>query len=230
MTREAAGFHDRNAGAFLDQYGADPDFSERRSVWNALFDRHAATPARALDLGCGGGFLSFALSDRGLTVLGVDGSEEMIHRCKTERAHRNDARATFARMDLPSAIPGAPFDLVVASSLVEYLPDDADTDRWLAGLVAPGGTLILSLPNRESCYRKWETLRYRLTGRPAYRAHVKRLASPGDTADRLAAHGLRLVQVRYYARRPLLSRLAAALFPSRRSDNLFAAVFRRIRP
>lgn len=223
----ASKFHDENAEAFLRQYRADIDFTDRLAAWAALLDRFAIRGGRALDLGSGGGSLSFALAAYGMTVLGVDGSPEMVRRSEAERARLGVRDVTFRHLELPAAVPGAPFDFVMASSLVEYLPDTPAVDHWLADLVAPGGILVFSLPNRQSLYRQLERLTFRLTGKPAYRAHVQRLSTPEETTSRFTGLGLALQQVRYYAARPVLSRLARTCLPARRSDNLFVVVFRR---
>jgi 2-polyprenyl-6-hydroxyphenyl methylase/3-demethylubiquinone-9 3-methyltransferase len=226
VTQGAADFHDRNAEAFLAQYRSDPDFADRLGVWAAILERHAVRGGRALDLGCGGGDLTFLLGACGMAAMGVDGSAEMIRRCEEKRQTRVGA-VTFVQQTLPGPVPGGPADVVMASSVLEYLPDDAATDRWLADLVKPGGLLVFSLPNADSLYRTVETARFRLTGRPAYRAHVRRMSTPAREAARFGALGFDLLQIRYYAHGPLLSRLARALCSSRRGDNLFAAVFRR---
>ena len=227
MTKDAADFHDRNAAAFLAQYGSDPDFAERLQVWTALLDRHAVPGGRALDLGCGGGDLTFLLADRGMVATGVDGAAEMIRRCEEKRRARPGTAVTFYQQTLPGPVSGGPADFVMASSVLEYLPDDAATDRWLADLVKPGGVLAFSVPNGDSLYRRIETARFRLTGRPAYRAHVRRLSTPAREAARFGGLGFDLLQVRYFAHGPLVSRLARAACSARRGDNLFAAVFRR---
>jgi 2-polyprenyl-3-methyl-5-hydroxy-6-metoxy-1,4-benzoquinol methylase len=174
MTSNATDFHDQNAQAFVDQYCTDLDFSTRLAVWKAILNHHAPRSGLAVDLGCGSGPLSFALADHGLKVLGVDGSAEMVRRSEEERKRRGLTNVSFLRLDLPARLPGAPFQIVTASSLLEYLPDNAIVDQWIAELVAPGGILVLSLPNRRSIYRRWESLKFRLTGRPAYLSHVKR--------------------------------------------------------
>lgn len=220
----AVEFHDQTSDGFLAQYASDADFSERLRVWTDLLASRVHPGMSVVDLGCGGGVLTAWAAARGARVLGVDGSAAMID---ASRKAADASGATFLQLDLPGAVPGGPFDLVMASSLIEYLDDSPAVDAWLAGLVKPGGTLAISLPNRTSLYRRYESLRYALTGTPAYRRHVRRMSTVGDTADRFAAQGLAFMQFRLFAHRPALSRFARAWFPAACSENLFAAVFRK---
>jgi SAM-dependent methyltransferase len=48
--------------------------------------------------------------------------------------------------------PGA-FDVVVSAGVLEYVTDAAAVLRGVHGLLRPGGTLIVSMPNRASLFR-----------------------------------------------------------------------------
>ena len=222
---DAVDFHDETIDHFLQQYKSDPDFSERLRVWTGLLGPFVNPGVSAVDLGCGSGVLTLWAAARGASVLGVDGSAAMVEAARSAAAGTVGAR--FLRMELPGGVAGAPFDLVFASSLLEYLDDSGDVDRWLASLVKPGGTLAVSLPNRQSLYRRCESVRFGLTGSPAYLNHVRRRSTVGETAERFSQHGLLLTQFRMFAHRPALSRLARAWLPARFSENLFAVVFRK---
>lgn len=116
---------------------------------------------RALDFGCGNGILSKALSAAGFAVTGIDGSESMVGLARV---------AAPAAEFVVSPIPLAPgpmtrlrgsFDIVVASSVIEYIQDDFTAMRQVHECLRPGGVALVSFPNRKSRYRQLEALALR---------------------------------------------------------------------
>jgi 2-polyprenyl-3-methyl-5-hydroxy-6-metoxy-1,4-benzoquinol methylase len=109
-----------------------------------LFERARAEGRRprVLDVGCATGALLAALRDRGWEPQGVEISA---------------AQASYgeARFGLPirastleaAAFPGASFDLVHASHLIEHLNEPASFLDEVARVLKPGGLLILTTPN-----------------------------------------------------------------------------------
>jgi SAM-dependent methyltransferase len=98
------------------------------------------------DLGCGNGWLAGALAAAGFDVTGVDASPTGIG--IAARAHGN-ARFVLADFDAPdaaAAIPGAPFDCVVSSDVIEHLYRPAALVALARALLAPGGHLVLGTP------------------------------------------------------------------------------------
>ncbi len=104
---------------------------------------------RLLDIGCGGGLVAEPMARLGAAVTAIDASEANI---KTALAHAApleleiDYRCAAAE-DLLEAGEG-PFDVVLNLEVVEHV---ADVDLFLqtsAGLVAPGGMLVMATINR----------------------------------------------------------------------------------
>jgi 2-polyprenyl-3-methyl-5-hydroxy-6-metoxy-1,4-benzoquinol methylase len=136
---QKAGFgHDDMVFASTEyEHKTDEDSSHARVVdW--LRHRPAA---RVLDLGCGTGELGARLRACGHEVVGVDRVESEGVR------ERLDA---FVPGDLGEAIPeavGGDYDVVLAADVLEHV---RDPDRLLGDLVkrlAPGGSVIVSVPN-----------------------------------------------------------------------------------
>ena len=109
----------------------------------------AARP-RLLDVGTGPGHLLRALAEAlpTLELAGADLSPRSL-----ELARRAGVPAKLFPLDLES--PGlageqaarlAPFDVVVCSEVLEHLRDDRAAVRHLRALLAPGGTLVVTVP------------------------------------------------------------------------------------
>lgn len=104
------------------------------------------TGRTALEIGCGYGYVTELLARQGYDVTGVDVSVHAIERARHEVVAD---RARFEVWDAasPPADAGL-FDLVVALEVIEHLDDaDAALGAW-ATLVAPGGVLLCTTPNR----------------------------------------------------------------------------------
>jgi 2-polyprenyl-3-methyl-5-hydroxy-6-metoxy-1,4-benzoquinol methylase len=107
---------------------------------------------RALDAACGIGRFTLPLARAGWQVLGVDACEPSLEAAARhlERAAQDEpeladrVRLLWDDIDTSAALDG-PFDLVIAAELLCYLPDAAATARRLASLLAPGGTLVVSV-------------------------------------------------------------------------------------
>lgn len=110
----------------------------------AFFQQHCCAPGCAvLDFGCGtGGILSSLKSIREQDSLGVDVSQTAI----------SVAKATFPslrweRVAIGEPLPAhSPFDVVVASEVIEHAFDADAFLQQLRAALKPGGTLGLSCP------------------------------------------------------------------------------------
>lgn len=101
-----------------------------------------------LDVGCGGGLVSEPLCRLGASVTGIDPTEETIAVARRHAAAQGltiDYRAGTAE-ELRDA--GMRFDVVVCLEVVEHVPDVGAFLKMLAGLLKPGGMLVVSTLNR----------------------------------------------------------------------------------
>jgi trans-aconitate methyltransferase len=87
---------------------------------------------RILDLGCGDGALTAALAATGATVVGVDGSADMV---RAARARGLDARV----MDGQRLAFDAEFDAVFSNAALHWMPDGAAVIAGVFRALKPGG-------------------------------------------------------------------------------------------
>lgn len=104
---------------------------------------------RLLDIGCGGGLVSEPMTRLGASVTAVDASEANI---KTAMTHAEqggldiDFRVGTVEDLIDGGEPG--FDVVLNLEVVEHVADPAQFLKDCAGLVKPGGLMIVATLNR----------------------------------------------------------------------------------
>ena len=104
---------------------------------------------RVLDIGCGGGILSEALSQAGAEVVGLDLSEKSIAVAK-QHSEQNKLNITyecqtvqkFAQREAKS------FDMVCCLEMLEHVDDPAEIIQSVQTLLKPQGTFFASTLNR----------------------------------------------------------------------------------
>ena len=134
--------YDSVARAYADELAAELD---HKPLDRHLLNRFAEeTAARGLvaDLGCGPGHVTAYLRDRGVQMLGVDLSPEMI-RVAAERHPGIDFRVgDMAALDLPDAsLAGA----IAFYAIVHFEPDElAMVFREMRRVLRPGSLLLIS--------------------------------------------------------------------------------------
>jgi SAM-dependent methyltransferase len=104
---------------------------------------------RVLDLASGEGFGSALLADRAGAVVGVDIDPVAIEHARANYAAPNLAFVVASADDL-SAFRDSSFGAVVAFEMIEHVPDQAAVLREVVRVLAPGGLLIVSTPERRT--------------------------------------------------------------------------------
>ena len=160
----------------------------RRRVLAAVLDR-LTLPAdvRILDAGCGSGRNMVDLARRG-TVAGVELASSSL---EVARA-RGVGEVRPGSLEEPLPFAAAAFDLAVALDVLEHLRDDGPAWRELARVVAPGGRLVVTVPQYAWLWGEHDVVshHYRRYTRALL---VARAAQAGWSAERLTAFNTALL-------------------------------------
>lgn len=101
-----------------------------------------------LDIGCGGGLVTEPLARLGGQVTGIDPAVENIEAARRHATGQGLAIDYRAARVEELAAEGARFDAVLCLEVVEHVPDAGAFLKTCAGLVRPGGLMLLSTINR----------------------------------------------------------------------------------
>jgi SAM-dependent methyltransferase len=154
------------------QYAAVyPDLYQRHWWWRVreqiLLDEidrllGRATDARILDVGCGAGLFFDALARFG-HVEGIESDRESVERSASWRG-----RITIGELD-SSFTPAAPFDLILMLDVLEHVAGAPALVERAAGLLAPGGRILITVPAFDCLWTAHDDLNH----------HLKRYSAAG---------------------------------------------------
>lgn len=103
-----------------------------------------AAGKRVLDVACGAGRGTQMLAESGAAgVTGLDVDPEIV---RYASLRHGGARTEFACADAMCYQPSEPYELIVSFETIEHVPDAARFLSGLAGLLAPGGEILVSTP------------------------------------------------------------------------------------
>lgn len=97
---------------------------------------------RVLEIGCGTGSTALRLAPAVAEITATDISCGMIDIAKEKRAAANALNAHFLRADASDVLPGAPFDVVTAFSLLHLVDDVRAVLKSAHAQLKPGGLFI----------------------------------------------------------------------------------------
>jgi SAM-dependent methyltransferase len=117
-------------------------FTARNDVIVSTLQRTLAPAGgtRALDVGCGTGFVMAALERAGIEVAGID-----MHRSALLRARARVGGPLFA--STATTLPFFPdFDIVTLFDVIEHVDDDAGVLAEARGALVPQGHVVVTVP------------------------------------------------------------------------------------
>ncbi len=122
-------------------FDIDPD-DERTS--HGIVISLVGRDQRVLEVGCGSGYVSRHLVERGNHVVGIDIDPDAVN-----AARQVIAEVHCCDLDIvdASSVVSGPFDVIVLADVLEHVRDPDRVLADLLGVLAPDGRVVLSIPN-----------------------------------------------------------------------------------
>lgn len=113
-----------------------------------------ADSIKILEVGCGLGYLTYAIKKEGFDIVGLDISYPAI-----EYAKKNYGDFFYCEDIKEHSKKGKSYDMIIMTEVIEHVKDVRRLFKTLLSLLSPAGEIIVTTPNR-SAYPKdvlWET-------------------------------------------------------------------------
>lgn len=129
----------------VSKYDVELDVARDANNSHAFVMGMVGANKRVLDVGCDTGYLGEALAAFGNTVSGfeVNPDAAAVARGHYAQVEVGDLEA----VDLAAVFDGQQFDVIVFADVLEHLRDPLPVLRRVRSLVAPGGSVVISVPN-----------------------------------------------------------------------------------
>ncbi len=115
---------------------------------------------RLLDVGCADGSHTLAAARLVREAVGVDIDAAHLARAEQRAGSEGIENARFVRGDLTDErtldeLGREPFDVVIVLDVLEHLVERESLLRAIRGLLRPRGSVVVSVPSRDTPYRRW---------------------------------------------------------------------------
>ena len=141
-----------NLAASYDRLTNDVNYEATVDFYWEILRREGLTPRTAVDLACGTGSVALLLAQKGLQVVGVDLSEDMLCQAN-QKAQEQDLQVLFIQQPLQKLHLSRGVDLAVcALDSLDYITDPEDCReaiRRVYKVLNPGGCFIFDVNTPE---------------------------------------------------------------------------------
>ena len=138
--------------ASYDRLTNDVDYEATVDFYWQILAREGLSPRTAVDLACGTGSVALLLAKKGLQVIGVDLSEDMLCQAN-QKAQEQDLQVMFLQQPLQRLRLARGVDLAVcALDSMDYITDPEDCREAIARVyrvLNPGGCFIFDVNTPE---------------------------------------------------------------------------------
>lgn len=147
VTNEIQSFYEKHPFPNYDDFDSVASLVDKSKAGVAgMLDDQVPFGTRILECGCGTGQLTNFLSIASRTVIGTDICLNSLRMAREFKVRSGLTRSQFYQMNLfrPCFKP-ASFDLVISNGVLHHTSDPALAFRSIAGLVKPGGYIMIGL-------------------------------------------------------------------------------------
>ena len=174
----------------------------REAILIGLLRRWRPKPGAAiLDVGCGNALSFTALAEFG-TVRGIEVDARLLDDSKPVRAQISTEPLGAPLYDDPRWR----FDVITALDVLEHIDDDRHALASMAGMVNPGGLMVITVPAFELLWDRHDTLN-----------HHRRRYTAGGLKHALAGCGVDVIELRYLFRALFVPKLLVRLWNTGRT-------------
>jgi len=153
---------------------------------------------KVLDIGCGGGILSEAMSHKGAMVTGIDMGEMALKVAKMH-LHESELKIDYQMITAEQFAQQNPgeFDIVTCLEMLEHVPDPGSIVAAAASLLKPGGQLFFSTINRNPKAFVLAILgaEYILNMLPKGTHEYKKFIKPSELASAVRANQMEVLDI-----------------------------------
>lgn len=137
-TKTTIDTYDQCADAYAEKFMEYPEYQKMMVRFR---DGYVKAGDAVLDIGCGPGNNAKIVSEKGVILMGIDLSADMV-----ERAKSHVPTGFFRKGDMRRIYETGPFDVVIASfCIVHLIPEETrELIHKMASLLESGGALYLS--------------------------------------------------------------------------------------
>ena len=192
------------------------DINPWRLEW--INSRYDLSNKQVLDVGCGGGLLSEAMTSAGATVTGLDLEVDSLEAAE-QHAQQNNLTITYLQQPIEDFATEHPqkFDCITCLEMLEHVPEPSAIIQACAQAVKPGGALFFSTINRNPLAYATTILaaEYLLKLLPQGTHDYNKFIKPSELATWIRSNGLQLMEMEGMNYNPLTRGVSS-------SDNLTA--------
>ncbi len=153
-------YYDSVASRYDEEYES-PAYSHVRKVEWETIAQYISIARSAVDVGCGTGYYTILLAKRGLSVLGIDVSKEMLERAASKIEELGLENVTLLEHDIERELQlNERFDMALSMfGTLNHTESLENAFHTIQNLMAPGGMFIFTLSNPFKLHRLWGALR-----------------------------------------------------------------------
>ena len=146
-------YFDKNAQKYTEDYYLSqirhPKWQRQKTIEKLVKKFFKSSSCKILNLGCGPGLLEEELSSFGFFGIGIDSSPAMINLSRERASDKGFSQKwQFIVGDCEDIkLNSGGFDCVIASGLIEYMPNDEKLLKEANRLLKDDGILILNISN-----------------------------------------------------------------------------------